>query len=173
MPPERGQSRSTTVRRGASARSTGPRRATAGRVRRQATTSTTRVPESDGFEDQEVASEPDPEALLECSRLTTEAWYKSKRTTKAYTNYVKAGKAWLQKWVAEETASGEGMESGQEGVTQSPGDRRALFSGAFDEAGEHTPNVLRMYIAFKCEHQKLGFSTAEGIRSAFKSYFEM
>ena len=53
------------------------------------------------------------------------------------------------------------------------GNGRVVFASAFNEAGEHTLIVLHMYIAFKCEHQKLGFSTVEGIRLAFKSYFEM
>lgn len=110
--------------------------------------------------------------MLESSRLTTEAWYKSKRTTNAYANYVKAGKAWLEKWVAEELSNGDPDVEGPP-ETVASGNGRAVFAGVFDEAGEHTPTVLRMYVAFKCEHQKLGFSTAEGIRSAFKGYFEM
>ena len=57
--------------------------------------------------------------------------------------------------------------------TVASGNDRTVFADAFNEAGEHTPTVLPMYVAFKCEHQKLEFSTVKGIYSAFKSYFEM
>ena len=121
-----------------------------------------------------VSQELDSAALLKSSQLTTEAWYKSKRTTRAYANYVKAGKAWLEKWVAEEVGQAqEGAEAEEAGGQASLGGDRAVFAGAFDQIGEHTPTVLRMYVAFKCEHEKRSFSTAEGIRSAFKGYFEM
>ena len=115
---------------------------------------------------------PNSGSLLKSSRLTTEAWYKSKCTTIVYANYVKAGKAWLEKWVVKEPSNGDSDVGGPPEPVAS-GNGHAVFASAFNEAGEHTPTVLHMYVAFKCEHQKLGFSTAEGIRSAFKSYFEM
>lgn len=128
------------------------------------------------------ANAPNTRSLLEQSRLTTEEWFKSARTTKQYASYVKAGKKWLETLVQESNSSEEasnmqGQEAergGQsESSTQEDSNEHAVFAGAFDTLGEHTPTVLRLYIAYKCEHQGLGFSTAEGIRSAFKNYFEM
>ena len=54
------------------------------------------------------ATTPTTQSLLEKSRLTTEDWYKSKRTTKQYASYVKAGKKWLEEWVQEELGENEG-----------------------------------------------------------------
>lgn len=115
---------------------------------------------------------PDAAALLAKSRLTTEEWYKSKRTTKAYGNYVKAGKAWLANFVKEDSRT-VGLEGGTSQPESAGGAGRFAFAGSLDAIGEHTPTVLRLYLAYKCEHEGRGFSTAEGIRSAFKNYFEM
>lgn len=111
---------------------------------------------------------PTSSELLAQSKITTDAWYKSKRTTKAYANYVKGGKNWLQGFSHSNIQvlnSAIAAEEHDEG--------RHIYAGAFDTVSEHTPIALRLYITFKCDHQNLGFSTAEGIRSAFKSYFEM
>ncbi|KAJ6486281.1 hypothetical protein DFH09DRAFT_1291609 [Mycena vulgaris] len=43
---------------------------------------------------------------------------------------------------------------------------------AFDNIGAETPLALRALTAYKCEHLERGFATAEGLRSAFKDYFE-
>ncbi|KAK7035132.1 hypothetical protein R3P38DRAFT_3184690 [Favolaschia claudopus] len=40
------------------------------------------------------------------------------------------------------------------------------------EGREHTPLALRALNAYKCEHLERSFASAEGIRSAFKDYFE-
>lgn len=119
---------------------------------------------------EEVATVPTAAVLLEQSKLTTDGWYKSKRTTKAYANYVKAAIKWLDGWTDESGVDGSSDETddGADGVG-----RREAFSGALSSVSEHTPTVLRLYLAFKCEHEGCGFSTAEGLRSAFKQYFEM
>ncbi|KAF7327172.1 hypothetical protein MKEN_00294300 [Mycena kentingensis (nom. inval.)] len=93
-------------------------------------------------------------SLLQNSKETTEQWYKSKRTKSGYANYVKNGKQWLEEWTAEGRLEG--------GVSVQ----------AFEEMTEETPVALRALTAFKCEHLGRGFATAEGIRSAFKDYFE-
>lgn len=122
--------------------------------------------------------------------MTTEQWFKAKRTTNAYAGYVKAGKKWLEDWVkvgeglrtdvldavqsgdadqnvVEETAAA--VESGDSNVGVGV---RPAYAGALDVIGEHTPTVLLLLTTFKCEREGCKFNTAEGIRSAFKDYFE-
>lgn len=112
---------------------------------------------------------PTASALLAHSSITTEQWYKSSKTTKTYAGYVKGGKKWLESWVQEPRdtlAQAEGESDEEEP------EERTAFRGVFDTISEHTPTALRMLTTYKCDHQKLGFSTAEGLRSAFKDYFE-
>jgi hypothetical protein len=111
--------------------------------------------------------DPSPSSLLDQSRLTTDEWYKSKRTTKAYANYVKNGKSFLATWVQDSEECSEG-----EGLDHVASEERAVYSGAFDNITDKTPTALRLLMAYKCDHQGKGFSTAEGLRSAFKLYFE-
>lgn len=108
---------------------------------------------------------PSVTQLLQSSRLTTDEWYKAARTTKAYANYVKAGKKWLEDWVTEARDDGN--------ANRGTGEERTAFRAAFDVIGANTPTALRLYTAYKCEHQSCGFSTADGVRSAFKQYFEL
>ncbi|KAI0057704.1 hypothetical protein BV25DRAFT_1919893 [Artomyces pyxidatus] len=93
---------------------------------------------------------------------TNLGWYHSKNTTKAYSNYVKAGKKWLKEFVQQSTTN----ETGAPGV-----DNANQLAGAFDSISDQTPLALKLYTAFKCEEGQLGFSTAEGARTAFKDYF--
>ncbi|KAF7342137.1 hypothetical protein MVEN_01801400 [Mycena venus] len=97
---------------------------------------------------------PSTLSLLENSRQTTDEWLKSKRTKKGYGNYVKGGKKWLVEWTAEGRLDDE------------------ISEDAFDVMSEQTPLALRALTAYKCEHLARGFASAEGIRSAFKDYFE-
>lgn len=106
--------------------------------------------------------EPSTSALLSQSLETTEEWYKSKRTKKGYANYLKAGKKWLEDWTSE--AREDSDDDSDFGAPN--------LKGAFDSITEYTPIALRLLVAFKCDHNGLGFTTAEGIRSAFKDYFE-
>jgi hypothetical protein len=115
-----------------------------------------------------TATQPAPSAsvLLNHSQETTEEWYRSPRTKKGYANYVKSGKDWLKTWVAEgglDDDVGNGPEDGQQ---------RLRFADAFDKITAQTPTALRLLTAYKCDHNGLGFSTAEGLWSAFKLYFE-
>ncbi|KAJ7859386.1 hypothetical protein B0H13DRAFT_2570585 [Mycena leptocephala] len=93
-------------------------------------------------------------SLLQDSQQTTDEWYKSSRTKKGYANYVKSGKKWLVDWTAEGRLDDE------------------ISADAFDTITEQTPLALRALTAYKCEHLERGFASAEGLRSAFKDYFE-
>ncbi|KAF7333246.1 hypothetical protein MSAN_02426700 [Mycena sanguinolenta] len=106
---------------------------------------------SDGEQDSDL---PSAASLLNNSQQTTDEWYKSPRTKKGYANYVKSGKKWLVDWTAEDRLGDE------------------ISADAFDNITAETPLALRALVAYKCEHLKRGFSSAEGIRSAFKDYFE-
>ncbi|KAJ7456105.1 hypothetical protein FB451DRAFT_1564714 [Mycena latifolia] len=97
---------------------------------------------------------PSASSLLDNSQQTTDEWYKSSRTKKGYANYVKSGKKWLKDWTAEGRLDDE------------------IAADAFDEITEETPLALRALTAYKCEHLERGFASAEGLRSAFKDYFE-
>jgi hypothetical protein len=97
---------------------------------------------------------PSASSLLSNSQQTTDAWYKSPRTKKGYASYVKSGKAWLVDWTAEGHLDNE------------------ISSDAFDVITAQTPLALRALTAYKCEHLERGFASAEGLRSAFKDYFE-
>lgn len=132
----------------------------------------------------EAGAQPTAADLLQHSSVTTEEWYKSQRTTSAYANYVKSGKKWLGDWVSEDR-QGPGVQSAENGgagrdaaVGDPPSsstsaiEDRESFAGAFDTLSGKTPIALRLLLAFKCDVQQNGFSTAEGIRSAFKQYFE-
>jgi hypothetical protein len=116
---------------------------------------------------------PEPSALtlLNHSQQTTDEWYKSARTKAGYANYVKSGKKWLEKWVA-----GAGLvdedEGGMAGHGDGNGPQRSSFADAFDSIISQTPTALRLLTAYKCDHQGRGFATAEGLRSAFKHFFE-
>ena len=110
---------------------------------------------------------PSPSALLSHSQLTTEEWYRSAKTTRAYASYVKSGKEFLKSWAEDGTGS-----QGGESDSLVDSDSRDTFVGAFDSITSRTPIALRLFLAYKCDHQQKGFSTAEGLRSAFKQYFE-
>ncbi|KAJ7458218.1 hypothetical protein FB451DRAFT_1406520 [Mycena latifolia] len=71
-----------------------------------------------------------------------------------YANYVKSGKKWLVDWTAEGRLDDE------------------ISADAFDTITAETPLALRALMVFKFEHLERGFATAEGLRSAFKVYFE-
>jgi hypothetical protein len=106
---------------------------------------------------------PSASQLLDHSHQTTEDWYKSSRTKKGYAGYVKAGKKWILDWACTES------EPDGRSVTESDSEGLAY---AFDTISKDTPLALRLLTAFKCDHNGKGFPTAEGIRSAFKDYFE-
>lgn len=113
-------------------------------------------------------AQPTTADLLQHSTVTTEEWYKSARTTQVYANYVKSGKKWLGVWVSEDR-QGQSIEGDASASTI---EDRESFAGAFDTLCGNTPIALRLLLAFKCDVQKNGFATAEGLRSAFKQYFE-
>jgi hypothetical protein len=97
---------------------------------------------------------PSTSSLLENSRQTMDEWYKAARTKQGYANYVKSGKKWLEDWTSEGRLENEISEK------------------AFDIITDQTPLALRALTAYKCEHLERGFASAEGLRSAFKDYFE-
>jgi hypothetical protein len=51
-------------------------------------------------------------------------------------------------------------------------EERSLFAGAFDSIGAQTPTALQLLMAYKCDHLGQQFEMAEGLRSAFKLYWE-
>src|ERR1700728_1115161 len=108
---------------------------------------------------------PSATTLLNQSRETTDEWYRSPRTKKSYSSYVKSGKSWLKDWVA---SSGDDDGAG----SNAEGDERMPLADAFDVLSAQTPIALRILTACNCDHGGCGFSTAEGLRSAFKQYFE-
>jgi hypothetical protein len=111
------------------------------------------------------SSLPSKSTLLSHSQSMTDTWYRAARTTKAYATYVNSGKVFLRSWVEEgRLSSAEESEVPEE---------RSTFLGAFDCIGPQTPVALRIFTAYKCDHEGKGFATAEGMRSAFKQYFEM
>jgi hypothetical protein len=105
---------------------------------------------------------PSASQLLNQSLQTTDEWFKSVCTKKGYANYVKNGKKLLGEWTADQDDGGfVGVGSDRKGLVR-----------AFDSITEHTPTALRLIMAYKCEHLGRAFSTAEGLRSAFKHFFE-
>ncbi|KAJ7143011.1 hypothetical protein C8R44DRAFT_726298 [Mycena epipterygia] len=101
-----------------------------------------------------ISDLPSASSLLNNSQQTTDEWYKSPRTKKGYGNYVKGGKTWLEEWTSEGRLDDE------------------IAVDAFDNITDQTPLALRALTAYKCEHLGRGFASAEGLRSAFKDYFE-
>ncbi|KIM83636.1 hypothetical protein PILCRDRAFT_7050 [Piloderma croceum F 1598] len=73
----------------------------------------------------------------------------------------------VEKWTKE---GREGLEEEQE--TGEVPEERSLFAGAFDNIGAQTPTALRLLTAYKCDHLDRQFEMAEGLRSAFKLYWE-
>jgi hypothetical protein len=114
-----------------------------------------------------AAPVPSASTLLNHSQDTTDEWFRSPCTKKGYANYVKSGKSWLTNWVANNR-----LDDHAEGHNEVPTDERSRFAEAFDTLTEQTPIALRLLTAYKCDHGGKGFSTAEGLRSAFKQYFE-
>ena len=115
----------------------------------------------------ETVAEPSASALLDHTRMTTDQWYKSTKTTKSYVNYVKGGKEWLESWIKE---SRQCLED--EDVMGEVSEERSVFAGAFDKISAHTATALQLLTAYKCDHLGRQFETAEGLRSAFKLYWE-
>jgi hypothetical protein len=72
--------------------------------------------------------------------------------------------------LAEWTTDGR-MDQDDGGFVGVDSDREGL-GRALDSITEHTPTALRLIMAYKCEHLGRAFSTAEGLRSAFKHFFE-
>ncbi|KAJ6590741.1 hypothetical protein B0H10DRAFT_803701 [Mycena sp. CBHHK59/15] len=95
-----------------------------------------------------------PTTLLNKGTETADQWYKSARPKKGYANYVKAGKKWLVECSADGRLDDE------------------IPADAFDNVTEETPIALRALTAYKCEHMQSAFASTEGLRSAFKDYFE-
>lgn len=60
---------------------------------------------------------------------TTAEHYRAKTTTADYSGYIKRGKAWL-------------AEMSDDSLT-----------GAFDVLSEKTPEALKGFLAYKCDHQ--------------------
>ena len=114
--------------------------------------------------------------LLNKSKQTTEEWLHRPRTKQAYASHVKAGKAWLDDWATfSKNLHVERDQARNEEETPRPEENPTInpaLADAFDKVGEHTPTALRLFTFFKCEQNGCKFSTAEGIRSAFKDYFE-
>ncbi|EMD33028.1 hypothetical protein CERSUDRAFT_99044 [Gelatoporia subvermispora B] len=135
--------------------------------------------EDEGDDDDDEDADDDglsPSTLLKQSLATREQWFRTQKTRAAYVNYVKSGKAWLADWVQkgltrQHGKSQKNREPESAGVTTLSSEERSCFVGAFDEISQYTPIALRLLIAYKCDHLTLGFSTAEGIRAAFKEYF--
>jgi hypothetical protein len=94
-------------------------------------------------------------------------WYKSVRTKKGYTNYVKSGKEWLVEWAKKLELAGRTEDN-----FEVDDDLEMNLANAFDSITEQTPVAFRILIFYKCDHQGRGFATAEGICSSFKHYFE-
>jgi hypothetical protein len=103
--------------------------------------------------------EPSASTLLNHSQQTMDEWYKLVRTKKGYASYVKSGKKWLAEWVAEDRLDDQESEESN-------------FAGTFDSLTSQTLTVLRLLTAYKCDHQGRAFTTAEGLQSTFKHYFE-
>jgi hypothetical protein len=115
-------------------------------------------------------TEPEPPTaaqLLSQSHQTMDEWYKSVRTKKGYANYLKSGKEWLVEWAKKPELAGRTEDN-----LEVDDDLEINLATAFDSIIEQTPVALRMLISYKRDHQGRGFATAEGIRSAFKHYFE-
>jgi hypothetical protein len=128
-----------------------------------------------------VQAEPIPAPsvtqLLDQTQETTDEWYRSKRTKNGYANYVKNGKQWVGDWATEDRTNDDSLEEGMDSEDRTndsseEGSMRVHLAQAFNTISEHTPVALRLLTAYKCEHQGCTFATAEGLRSAFKDYFE-
>ncbi len=89
---------------------------------------------------------PTSAELQHTAAQTTDDWLFANRTKSNYDGHINRGKAFLG----------------------SMGDD---FANAFDSITADTPVALRMFLSYKCDHEQCSFKTAEGIRSAFKTYF--
>lgn len=103
----------------------------------------------------------------ERSQQTIDNWYRSKNTTKAYAGYVRAG----FKWVEAFTDATRFDLDGSQATLMDP-EQRMKLRGALETPGEWSPMALRAFIASKCDYDTKKYSTAEGIRAAFKNYWE-
>ncbi|KAJ7128266.1 hypothetical protein C8R46DRAFT_1237037 [Mycena filopes] len=149
QPPRRSSRQTAASKAARKASSTGatPKRTTAAAGRKKAAKKAAQTSSSG-------SNLPSASSLLNNSQQTTDDWYKSPRTKKGYASYVKSGKGWLTDWTAEDRLDDE------------------ISCDAFDVITAQTPLALRALTAYKCEHLERGFASAEGLRSAFKDYFE-
>ncbi|KAJ7778003.1 hypothetical protein DFH07DRAFT_766219 [Mycena maculata] len=105
---------------------------------------------------------PSASSLLNNSQQTTDEWYKSPRTKKGYSNYVKSGKAWIIEWTSEGRLDDE------------------ISADAFDIITSEIPLALRALTVFKWfagDFWKYNSHTGnwEGnpvFESGFKTYYE-
>lgn len=84
---------------------------------------------------------------LAAANETIEKYRFSKKTTSNYKTYIERGKKY---------ASNSGPE----------------VANVFDSITSITPVILRAFVSHKCNENGLSYKTAEGIRSAFKRYFQ-
>lgn len=124
------------------------------------------APSQSSSRNRQPSSSQVPTTLLHRTLATINKWHKSERTKAGYKSHVNRGMKWLQKWVVEHAGSGE-----EEGDDDSE-DICDNMKDTFTVISEQTPIALRLLTAYKCDEGKCKFSTAEGIRSAFKDYFE-
>ena len=108
--------------------------------------------------------------LQEAARQVKSAHRKARTTQKVYHNYVLQGRAFL-----EGLAQGHQVPAGvpPEAAVSSDADQDPLLTAAFDAAPNcRSPEALVLFLIFKCDTNNLSMSTADGIYSAFKDYWD-
>lgn len=117
-------------------------------------------------------SSPSAAELSQRGSETSSQWRRSSKTRKSYDSHVRGGKEWLATW-CKDSDDGDQLVLGVA--------HRSELANVFNTVGEKTPLALRFYTIHKCDLGKetkdkgrkvCAFGTADGIRSAFKDYFE-
>lgn len=98
----------------------------------------------------------------------TKRWALAKRTSEAYSGYVKRGKEFLKQLIANSRTAGEVL-------TDKYGDpiNEDDFKNVFDDPpNQYSAEALMMYLSEECHKLGKGKSTAQALYSAFKKHWE-
>lgn len=126
-------------------------------------------------------------SVAHLQKITAESkrkFLRAKKTTDSYEGYTKRFKEWWEEMLAKDVDAEEMWRSrSNEGVVGEDEEKEIdhednmMKDPDFRDAlkgrpTKHTPQVISMYIAFKCLEEDKGQSTAEGIHAALKAEYE-
>jgi hypothetical protein len=116
-------------------------------------------------------------AIHEAKEAGKKKHQNASNTTEKYDGHVKCGREWLfghfksKDLDAQATQAGD-VDTSIGGKEESVYDDLAFRQAFESQPNQHSDKALALYLSYKCFHQNLGQSTAEGSHAAFKKLWE-